>query len=205
MLGGLLCPIHRIHRLSVASFHFLITTTNTIIIITTTNTIIIITTTKSSSIIITTIIATTTTSIISNVIVTITKTKTSCGDAKEELDSVCNDGDGDACDVYDADICSAVSTMERNLLNPDSCSSNNPLSDNWAIFPYWLTHENDDDGDYDCNIMCFVFKYFVALSYAVYMSQLDGIIFDFFKVWLEKEFVAYCGLCLNVEWIVFKC
>ena len=41
-----------------------------------------------------------------------------------------DDDDDDDVDVYDADICSAVSTMERNLLNPDSCSSNNPLSNN---------------------------------------------------------------------------
>ena len=30
-------------------------------------------------------------------------------------------------DVYDADICSAVSTMERNPLNPDSCASEQPI------------------------------------------------------------------------------
>ena len=37
------------------------------------------------------------------------------------------DNDDDDFDVYDADICSAVSTMGRNPLNPDSCAGQQPI------------------------------------------------------------------------------
>ena len=36
-------------------------------------------------------------------------------------------GSADDDDVYDADICSAVSTMARNPLNPDSCAGQQPI------------------------------------------------------------------------------
>ena len=39
----------------------------------------------------------------------------------------CDDDDDDDVDVYDADICSAVSTMARNPLNPDSCAGQQPI------------------------------------------------------------------------------